>query len=201
MKEIVIPNLPELQFVNDSHTYLLNGAEIPSVTTVMKPLSQKEYGDVDERTLENAANRGTAVHNSIENWLKFGFDDIDPEYKGYIDGFHEWWEKHNPVLIGSEIRTFHRLFGYAGTVDLIALIDGELNLIDFKTTYRLIEKSCRVQLEAYSQALASHGIEIQKKRILHLGKDGKWKEPMYEAKDAEAWRVFGSLKCIYDYTR
>ena len=194
-----IPNLPELTFEDMSHTYLLNGSEIPSVTTVMKPLSDFEYGGVDERTLEKAANRGTAVHNAIENWLKFGFDDLDPEYHGYMDGFLNWWNLRKPKLIASEVRTYHRLLNYAGTVDLVAEIDGEINLIDFKTTSRLIEKNCKVQLEAYSKAMESHGIDIQKKRILHLSHDGKWQEPEYPAKDAEAWRVFGSLKCIYDY--
>ncbi len=199
MQEIVIPALPELQFIDDTHTYLLNGAEIPSVTTLMRPMTTAEYGSVDEKTLENAANRGTAVHNSIENWLKFGFDDIDPDFQPYLDGFHEWWDLRKPALVASETKTYHRLMGYGGTIDLLAVIDGELNLIDFKTTYRLIEKNCRVQLEAYSQCLASHGIEVQKKRILHLSKDGKWKDPIYQAKDAEALRVFGSLKCLYDY--
>ena len=200
MQEIIIPDLSELAFADATHTYLLNGVEIPSVSAVMKPLSQHEYGGVDERTLEAAANKGTAVHNAIENWLKFGIADLDPEYQGYLDGFLEWWEQHKPVVVGSEIRTYHKLLRYAGTVDLLAMIDGELNLIDYKTTYRLIDKNCRVQLEAYSQALSSHGITVAKKRILHLAKDGKWKDPMFETKDAEAWRVFGSLKCVYDYT-
>ena len=146
MSEIVIPNLPELQFAEDTHVYTLNGIEIPSVTTVMRALSYNEYWRVDEQTLERAARRGTAVHNSIENYFKFGFSDIDPELEGYLDGFMEWFQEYEPKIIGSEIRTYHRLFSYGGTLDLVAEINGELSLVDFKTTYRLIEKNCRVQL-------------------------------------------------------
>ena len=32
-----IPQLPELTFEEDSHTYRLDGLIIPSVTTLMKP--------------------------------------------------------------------------------------------------------------------------------------------------------------------
>lgn len=180
---------------------MLNGIEIPSVTQVMTPLSMYEYSRVDEKTLAHAAGKGTIVHNAIENWLKFGLDDTDPQYHGYMDGFLEWWNLNKPEMIGSEVRVYHKLYGYAGTVDLIAVIDGKLNLIDYKTTYKLIDRNCRVQLEAYSKALESHGIQVEEKRILHLGKDGKWKDPRYEAKDAEAWRVFTSLKCIHDYLK
>ena len=196
---IQIPAIPELQFEEASHIYLLNGLEIPSVTSVMEPLSRYEYSRVDERTLDTAAHRGTAIHNSIENWIKFGLEDVDPEFQGYMDGFLEWWNLRKPEVIGSEVRIYHKLMRYAGTADMVAIIDGKLNLIDFKTTYRLIEKNCRVQLEAYSQALASHGIMVEQKRILHLTKGGKWQEPEFPNKDKEAWMVFGSLKCLYDF--
>lgn len=199
--KIEIPTLTELTFSEAKHIYLLDGQEIPSVTTVMGLLSAQEYGSVDERTLENAAHRGTAVHNAIENWIKFGLEDIDPDFHGYFDGFLEWWKRDNPEPIGSEIRIYHKLLRYAGTVDMVAEIEGKVTLIDFKTTYKVIEKNCRVQLEAYSQALASHGIAIDRKCILHMKKDGKWELLDFPAKDGQAWGTFGSLKCIYDFLK
>lgn len=59
--------------------------------------------------------------------------------------------------------------------------------------------TCGVQLEAYAQALASHGIKVEQKKILHLKKDGRYDDRSYPANDAQRWRVFGSLKCVYDY--
>lgn len=194
-------NTPELVFDEKPHIYTLNGAIIPSVSEIMQPLSMAEYRNVDPRTLQQAADRGTEVHSAIENWLKYEIVDLTPDYMGYFDGFMEWWEQRKPETVGSELRTYHKLLRYGGTVDLLAYIDGELNLIDFKTTYRLIEKNCGVQLEAYSQALASHGVKADRKRILHLGKDGKWNDPQFPARDAERWRVFGSLKTVYDYVK
>ena len=197
-----IPSWPELTFDEETHVYKLNGSKIlPSVTTVMTPLSSSEYGAIDKATLNAAAARGTAVHNSIENWLKFGIEDLEPEFAGYMEAFKKWWEQDKPELVGSEIRIYHRLMEYAGTADLIAYIDKKLTLVDFKTTSRLIDKNCRVQLEAYAQALSSHGITVESKKIVHLKKDGTWKAPVFEAKDPEAWRIFGSCKSIYDYLR
>lgn len=40
---VKIPEFPELTFDEAGHLYHLNGVEIPSVTTVMKPLSSEVY--------------------------------------------------------------------------------------------------------------------------------------------------------------
>ena len=199
MGRAVLSKLNELRFEESGHLYLLNGKEIPSVSSIMRPLSMIEYGGIDKTILETAAKRGTSVHNSIEIFLKYGVRDYDPEFAGYADGFFEWWDNNSPEVVGSEFRVYHKLFSYAGTVDMLAYIDGKLCLIDFKTTYKLILKNCRVQLEAYLQALKTHGIEIERKFILHLCKDGKWEFVECPAKDPDALRVFMSCKSVYDY--
>ncbi len=197
---VKIPEMPELRFDEKSHIYRLDGVEIPSVSRVMEPLKASSYAGISEKTLARAADKGSSVHNSIENWLKFGIDDIPEEHRPYFDGFLEWWNEYRPEVVASEVKTYHKLMRYGGTIDLLAYIGGKLTLIDFKTTYRLLEKSCGVQLEAYAQALASHGIAVEEKHILHLKKDGKWAYPEFPAKDSARWRVFSALKCVYDYT-
>ena len=196
---VKVPELPELTFDEGPHIYRLNGVQIPSVSRLMEPLKASCYAGVSDRTLAKAAGKGTSVHNSIENWIKFGIEDVPPEHMGYFSGFREWWEKYRPIVVGSEVRIYHKLLQYGGTLDLPCIINGELDLVDFKTTYALLEMTCGVQLEAYSQALASHGLQVQKKHILHLKKDGKWEFAEFPAKDPVRWRVFGALKCLYDY--
>lgn len=191
--------MPGLSFDEMTHIYRLDGEEIPSVSAVMDPLRQVYYGGINQRTLERAADKGSSVHNSIENWIKFEIDDIPAEHRPYFDGFLEWWDLRSPEVIDSEIRMYHKLFRYGGTCDLLCRINGRIVLIDYKTTWNLSEMLCRVQLEAYEQALASHGIKVDEKRILHLKRDGKWKDPVFESQDAVAWRTFGSLKNVYDY--
>ena len=200
-KVLEFPMLSELTFDEVSHIYRLDGIEIPSVSRVMEPLKEANYAGISEKTLRRAADKGTSVHDSIENFVKFGIEDVDPEFRAYFDAFLQWWIETQPIVVGSEIRIYHKLLRYGGTIDLLCYIDGKLTLIDFKTTYTVSDMSCGVQLEAYAKALESHGINVDQKMILHLKRDGKFKPISYPANDSQRWRVFGSLKVVYDYIK
>lgn len=196
---IEIPEVEGLVFDDPTHTYRLDGLVIPSVSAIMEPLSKAKYSRISEKTLDRAACKGTSVHNSIENWIKFEIEDVPPEYKGYFDAFLKWWERYQPAVIGSEVRLCHRIMRYGGTGDLVAYINGHLNLVDFKTTYTISNMTCGVQLEGYAQALASMGVKVERKHILHLTKDGRFDFREYPINDQARWRVFGALKTVYDY--
>ena len=117
-----------------------------------------------------------------------------------MDAFLKWHEDYSPEILASETRLYHKVMRYAGTADMVAIVDGVLTLIDIKSTYKLEEMACGVQLEAYAQAFKTDGLEIQAKQILHLKKDGTYKIMKFERYDPERWRVFGALKTVYDYT-
>jgi len=189
-----------IEFDEVRHLYRLDGVVLPSVTQIMKPLSDEKYRSIPEDVLSKAAHRGTVIHEAIENIIKYDFLDVPEEYEGYVNGFLEFRDMYNPEFLASEYRMAHKFLNYAGTCDLLCMIDGELNLVDYKNTSVINEGLCRVQLEAYSQALASHGVKVEKRRILQFRPDGKWVDMMFSP-DAEAWRVFGSLKMIYDYKK
>ena len=202
MNEKTVTKIPEFKgfdFDEEKHLYTLNGVKLPSVTEIMKPLADKEYKAVSEEVLNHAAKRGTAVHNAIENWIKYEIDDISEENRGYFNSFLKWWTENTPELVGSEIRAYHRRLMYAGTVDLLCYIGGKLTLVDYKTTYTVLEKNCAVQLEAYNQMLKSFGICVERKMILHLTKTGEPKVYEYPVADLERLEVFKSLKCVYSY--
>lgn len=198
-----VPDLPELAFEDSTHTYRLDGEIIPSVSRIMEPLKEATYSGISEKTLRNAANKGSSVHNSIENYFKFQIEDVAPEHRAYFDAFLAWLSEAQPiVVVGSEVRIYHKILRYGGTIDLIYYDkDGLLTLADFKTTYTISDMSCGVQLESYDQALASHGIKVQKKKIIHLKRNGKFKVIDYPVGDTVRWRVFGALKCLYDYVQ
>ena len=61
-----IPQQPGLEFEEKKHQYVLNGTQVlPSVTTLMKPLSDTLYAGIRPETLQAAAERGTEVHSAI----------------------------------------------------------------------------------------------------------------------------------------
>ena len=108
--EIITHN--ELEFEGKKHVYKLNGFAIPSVTTVMKPLSAFCYRGVDEESLRRAAGRGTAVHEAVENYLLFGIEDAPVEYEGYFQAFKKWIDERKPEVLATEHRLYHKYLMY-----------------------------------------------------------------------------------------
>lgn len=201
MEKVPVPEMHGLTFEEARHIYRLDGIVIPSVSEIMEPLTAKKYSGVSQAVLDRAAQRGTEVHAAAETYANYGFEDISDENRPYFDAFLQWWRDSHPEPVGTELKVFHRLLRYGGTVDLLAWIDGKLTLCDYKTTYKVSDMTCGVQLEAYAQALASHGVAVEDKRIIKLGKDGRYEQRTYETPDPTRWRVFGSLKVVYDYIR
>lgn len=196
---LVLPDTSKtLTFDDAKHIYRLNGIIVPSVTQVMQPLSDETYRDVEAKVLRRAAGKGTAVHNAIENYLTFGIEDIEPEHAGYFTAFLRWFDEYKPQVIGKEYRLYHKFMAYAGTADLICIIGGRLYVIDYKTTQRIEEMLVKVQLKAYSQALASLGVEPKRAASLHLKKDGTFDFQTHDG-GAESWQVFSSLLTVLRY--
>lgn len=199
MKDLpVIPEFPELTFEEEGHIYRLNGREVPSVTTLMKPLSESYYGSIDPAVLDRAAQKGHAVHSANESYVLYGIEDICPAYAGYFEAFKDWFHKTKPIVLGTEIKVYHKILGYAGTADLLAVIDGKVTVVDYKTSAQVNQMLYGVQLEGYDRAFESHGIKIDRQLILHLKRDGTYKEVPFR-KSAKCWQVLSALMTVHNY--
>jgi genome maintenance exonuclease 1 len=122
-----------------------NGTKYPSITTVLSILSkdaiQKWRDRVGHEEADKisyrASQRGTAVHELIEKYI-----DNDPNYRnGYMPNVIENFLVVKDVLderIGKvyaqEVPLYSDHFGVAGRVDCVAEFDGQLSIIDFKTS-------------------------------------------------------------------
>lgn len=188
-----------LEFDEERHIYSYNGIKVPSVTQIMKPLSSDAYGSIPKATLDKAAERGTRVHNAIEIFTNYGFEDASDDAIPFFEAFKDWYNLRKPEVLATELKLFHSSYIYAGACDLLCEIDGVPTLVDYKTTSTVQDKLCGVQLEAYSRALADMGFKVQNKMILHLSKDGKWNEHSFAANDMMRWKVFTSCLAIRDY--
>lgn len=196
--KLIIPELPELTFDGGKHYYRLNGRYIPSVTTVMRPLSADIYKDIDQAVLDAAAARGTAVHERIENYIKFGLVE-DGAYQGYFDAFMNWTDFYEPEFVNSEYRAYHPLLRYAGTTDCLCYINGRLAIVDFKTTSVMYEHLVKVQLEAYSRALIELGIPVELAGAVQMRPDGTYNFTHIKVGNSEIWGVFTALLTVHQY--
>ncbi len=197
-EDITIPQYSELTFDESTHTYRLSGMILPSVTTIMQPLSDDFYRTVDPAMLKKAADRGTIVHNTIENFIRFGMEDIPSAYAGYFDAFKWWWRVWQPEVLAAEYRMYHKILRYAGTADLICKINGRVTLVDYKTSAQVNSKLCAVQIEGYGRALESHGIKIDNRMILHLSPDGRYGEFPFP-RSTKCWSVLSALLTVRNY--
>lgn len=150
-----------------------------------------------DRIGNEAAEKGTRVHRRLEQMLsKKVFKTVPKDLKPYIEAFNNWYEQCQPELIESEKYLYSDKYGYAGTADLICWIDGELWLIDFKTS-KAIYDEYGLQVRAYGYAFQEMtGVKVRT-AILQLGLPTKKGWKFREKK--EPMNVFLAHKKIFDW--
>lgn len=133
------------------HRYTFGGKVVPSVTQIMRPITEAAYGTIDPKVLAAAADFGTAVHAATE-YLDQGVLDeatLEPEWVPYVDAYKKWKSDLGPSILQVELRLACDRF--AGTIDRIVRFDADpetLWVVDLKTTSEL-HPHVGVQLAAY----------------------------------------------------
>jgi len=132
------------------------------------------YQDV----LDSTSNFGSSVHHVISDSIKkrqLELVGIPERIRPTIDQYAKFLMEHKFEPKLSEEIVYSLELGVAGTVDLVAEIDGVLTLLDFKTSsdFRL---SSLVQLAGYDLLLrkSENGkkFEVSQYAILRLPRDG-----------------------------
>lgn len=166
----------EVEFIEESHTYVYEGIIIPSVSSIMSKLSEKKYERISAERLNIAADRGTRVHKAIEEFEKLGKTTDDLEVRPYLLAYRIAKKLHKFEVLDNERRLTNGK--YAGTLDMIAIKDGRLIIIDLKATSVINYDLLEVQLAAYEELCKFNKIKIDETWVLHL-KPGKFKfEPI-----------------------
>lgn len=170
---------PEIIFDEATHTYLVDGEEVPSVTTILQPLSNRAYSAVNPSVLEYARNRGTAVHEALEIYDLGGELEVVPETEGFIRAYLEWSQIYRPKWIGVEQIVYNAEDGYIGTLDRFGVLNGsERAVIDIKTSNPTKEALVAVCLQTYAYTLALSETDegsCPKRYALFLKADGNFR--------------------------
>lgn len=137
-----------VEFIDDSHQYFLNGKELSGITGVLKDkLFPDMYKGVPKNTLQNAANRGSVVHEQIEIVDTLGVEPSLPEVKAYLDMKKELgYETVKNEYIVTDFDS------YASGIDLVMHkigTDNEVELWDIKHTYNVHKAYVEWQLSIY----------------------------------------------------
>ena len=106
---------PDIVFDEVEHIYLVDGVEVPSVTTILQPLANRAYSSVNPSVLEYARNRGSAVHEALELYDLGAGLEASPEIEGYVKAYLEWEQIYKPSWVGVEQIVYSVGDKYIGT--------------------------------------------------------------------------------------
>lgn len=113
-----------------------------------------------ERARDEAAARGTQVHNAIEDYLKHGVvwdpAEFTPLQAYQLKSWLVWWERSGLVASQVEFVIYSASCGYAGTIDLVVKDGGGWRIYDWKTGS--LYPTHAWQLAAYSFAMFEMGL-------------------------------------------
>lgn len=142
-----------LIFDEAAHTYTLDGTHLPSVTEITRFLAF-DYKSDKPWLAEQAARRGTAVHEACA-LIDYGeTPEETPETAGYLTAYRRFLRDYRPDWTLIEHPMGSRSLGFAGTLDRYGSMDGQPVVLDLKTG-SLHNAALAAQLTAYARLLAS----------------------------------------------
>lgn len=184
----------------------------------------KELAWVRNKVRDAAANRGTEVHRLAEQIVAGAQVEVPEPLVGFVDAYIDWLRAYEPVDVLSELPIGYRRYGgYAGTLDMIATIDGALLtdvegrplapgpkrcLVDIKTSGSGVYGDTALQLAGYRFAEVYLDPESGEEMpmpdldwcgVLWVRADG-WDLYPFDV-DEELHRQFLYLRAVFDQCR
>jgi len=177
--------------IDESRYYEVGEATIyPSVTSVIGFINRAKFADWRAKVGEKEANRktkhatrrGTDLHLVLENFIQNNnVKELDEYQKPLIQYMFNFvkphLEEHMGTIYQQETPMFSNRLCLAGTVDLIAEWDGELAVLDFKTSEKEKPEEWLedyfVQLSAYwAMFCEKTGLVPKKLVVILVGENG-----------------------------
>jgi len=128
---------------------------------------------------KKAADIGTEIHAWVSDWI-LGKKPEMPQDENVVNGitaFLKFQKEHKIKWIESEKYIYSKEYKYAGILDAVARINGELVLVDFKSSNAFYDEM-RFQVAGYQIAYEEEtGKKIDKRMIIRFGKnDGEFEK-------------------------
>ncbi len=183
--------------IDGVRTYTIDGQDYPSVTTILKvvnkpglnywitsnavkaalklrdsPQADKHVGknakDAPKRVLSEAIQRGIRVHKFAEAYVTE--EPLEPT-DGYEEAVEKFFMDYMPHPMLTEVTVYNPLYVYAGTADLVARINGDTWLIDYKTSKKMYPEM-HLQVSAYAHCPYYLGYDDVGHTLPYIGKLG-----------------------------
>ena len=200
---------PELKQINflDRRVYKRGeGVYYPSVTTILQYMPKnkffdnwlKDVGHNADLILRKAGKEGTQVHEAAEklvlgeeiSWMDdYGNAKYSQIVWEMILKFADFWKTHKPKLISSEQFIWSDEHKYAGTADIVCEMDGEIWLLDLKTSNAL-HRAYDLQLAAYAKGMEEvRGQKIDRTGIIWLKASSRGPSKQKGVYQGKGWKI------------
>lgn len=210
------------------NTYLIDNELYVSVSTILNVENPgsflifwalRKFGGAEDSVkaynafMKEVSETGTEIHEVLEHDLletgKAG-EVLTERAAPAVAEWNKWKQEHEIKVIASEIQLHSKKYRVAGTCDLVAEIDGQLYIADFKTGS--VQEKAFTQMAAYKQMLCEvpkkdriPGIEKADLAVINVHRDGKpvefithrdyYKDQPMEPEDHLA--IFHSLRYVW----
>ena len=161
-----------LEYIDETHTYIYDGVILPSITQILKIKFGNKYDGVSKTVLQKASERGTRVHETIENYEKRSIEDSSCKelrnYKFLKSRFNfECLDNEVPIVLFLDDKPV-----CAGRIDLILKENEDVGIGDIKRTSVFDKEYVAYQTNLYRIGYQQcYGTKIEFLKGLHLRED------------------------------
>ena len=174
--------------------------DVRGVTSVISHVLGTDLSHIPSHILENAGERGTSIHESIEKYFRTGEIDFYFEYRPWQRGFEKFLESVETIEpLGLEL--FVVGDNCKGVIDFVGYVDGVLTMIDWKSSSNMSGEtrlSAELQLLLYEELLAQeYDLDVHELEVVSIQKD---KFTRIKVDDDDGYeRMYDIVMKMYDY--
>lgn len=204
VKKITL-NEPKVTFIEESHQYFLGKKELKGVTgTLIKKAFPDTYKNILDYVLMKAAERGGLIHNTFETFCSIFDADIKkyPNPTEELQAFHAMLVSFGLHYVASEYLVTDGE-NFASAIDgIFADDEGNIYLVDYKTTATLHYDNVSLQLSIYAKWFEEQNPDLKVKEIVCMWfKNGQSKfQPLPRVADEQIDELINAYLANYaDY--
>lgn len=162
-------NVPKVTFIEETHQYFIGKKELKGVTgTLIKKAFPDTYKNIPEAVLKKAAERGGLIHNTFETFCSIFDADIKkyPNPTEELQAFHSMLVAYDLHYVASEYLVTDGE-NFASAIDgIFADNEGNIYLVDYKTTATLHYDNVSLQLSIYAKWFEEQNPDLKVKEIV-----------------------------------
>ena len=167
------------------HEYTVGGRRVPSVTQIIGEVLPDSTFHAGEWYLQ----RGRAVHACAAMIAQGKTIRHDPAIDGQVQACRRFFWASRPEVLEVEQQVYNTTYNYAGTFDLMAVIQGKTVILDWKSS---ASPAAEIQIGAYAlcRPKARYGM------VVELHEDGSCKcSEMFKTERGK--REFLAVRSVY----